>query len=897
MRSPENLLEKSSSEAEAASNEAPLFPVITYFTQNAEKNPDHVALVDKQKEYSYGYINNLANQLAHKILAIRGVKEEPVLFLFGKEAGAPVSVLAIWKASKFYVGLDPSNPPERLKAIIADTKAKLLISNNANLALAQQVSQGHLEIINFDELDGSIPSENPSVPVDLESLCAVWYTSGSTGEPKGVTRDHYSLSLQATFIHHDRSHKSDDRFLTTFSFAFGWAISSFHSAFLSGGTLYLCDLSSMTVMEIARFLIDNKISSTSLTSSMFRQFVESLPEEFSGKFIDLRILNVGGETRDPNIIAEWNKRFSPTSISAGFASSEAGIITRVSKDAKSDIPEGRVDVGRPFRGVEVFIMDDSGNDLGKNQIGRIAVKSKMLMRGYWGKPELDSTLFVPDPRLPGEKILLTSDLGRLYGDGSLEFLGRSDAMIKIRGFRVEPGEVESAIRKHPAVKNAVVVGWPKPKPEDEMALVAYLVSKPDMQVLPSQLSEFLVAHLPNYMVPAYYVFLEQLPLNANGKIDRKALSEPNWAALPSENLYVAPRTENEKYLTLLWQEVLGKEKVGIHDDFFMLGGHSLAAFRMMSRIEEKLGIKVPLQTLVQHPTIAALAPVIQTMRSAPMQSSVVELRGGTLPALFIVSGGARTALSSTKFARQIQNPCKVYGLEYPGMDGYLKPLDRIESLASFFVEQIHAVQPRGPYYLGGFCLGGAIVFEIAHQLKAQGQEIGLVVLLDSTPPGMKDEELDNQGNWYYFERMKTLFHPENRRNAVSFIKSRLQRNKRFGNGARSRGMPARGKARINQPSWIKNPLDEQSRQVMTALRRAWKKNYRPKPLEAPGLAILSSVSKGTAREAWWSRLFTEFDCRYIPNTTHHNIFSDESLLEMARLVSQSMQPDQESAKL
>jgi hypothetical protein len=279
------------------------------------------------------------------------------------------------------------------------------------------------------------------------------------------------------------------------------------------------------------------------------------------------------------------------------------------------------------------------------------------------------------------------------------------------------------------------------------------------------------------------------------------------------------------------------------------------------------------------------------MHATPKQRSIIELRGGTFPALFMIPGGARSALSSTKFSRLIEAPGRVYGLEYPGMGGYLEPLERIESLASFFITEIRSVQPSGPYYLGGFCLGGVIAFEIAHQLKAQGQEIGLVSLLDSSPPGMKDDELDNPGRWYYFERLKTLFNAENRRNAPSFIRSRLRRIRLFGNGHRSSQSPPRRRSRIKLSDGIKTPLDEQSLQVIAGLQKA-RKNYRPELLEAQGLVVLSSMAKGTPREVWWSRLFTVFNCHYIPNTIHNNIFSDASLLQLARLVSLAIQQDQ-----
>ncbi len=837
-------------------------PVIAYFAQNAEKYPDRLAVVDTEKEYSYRTLNILANRLAHSILAVRGEGEEPVLFLLGREAAAVVSILGIWKAGKFYIGLDTADPINRLRTLVGEAKAGLLVTNHANLALARELSEGKLDIINLDEIDPSISPDDPAVPIQPDALAAVFYTSGSTGEPKGVMLDQRAVSFRAGNNVNLHNYGRDDRFMVPFSLSFVGSTAPLYSAFASGGTAFICELNSMTVQEIAHWLLDRKITIAFMIPSLFTRFLSTLPDGFSARFPDIRLVHCGTETLDLRHLETWKKRFSPKCIlSHGFGSTEAGVLMHILYDFRSVVSSSRPAPAKPFPWVKIFIVDDSGKPVVANQIGNIAVRSKGITRGYWRRPDLNETIFADDPEEPGTKILVSKDLGRLHADGKLEFMGRGDAMIKLRGFRIEPGEIEAAFREHAAVSSAVVVGKPNPNAGDEITLVAYVVLEPETFVSAVQLREFLTSRVPDYMVPAHYVFLAQLPLNRNGKIDRQSLPDPDWAASHSGSEYVAPRTEIEKYLTTLWQELLAKEKIGIQDSFFMLGGHSLAAFRMMASIEKKLGIKVPLQILIKHPTVSALAVVIGNMQMTNTHRSVIALREeGRFPALFMVPAGGSHALSLMMIVGALQVPCKVYGLEYPGMDGYLEPYNRMETLASFFVEQIRAVQPQGPYYLGGMCFGTVVAFETARQLKAQGQEIRLVAILDGLFPELKPRR---KGIGYLIERLTTLHHPENRGYISNLIKNRIRR------------------VRSN---WHR---DLHSRRVMKNLEIA-RANYTPSPLTGRGLAILSSDSKGTSREASWRRLFSEFNCVYVPNTSHQTIFSEEHRQEVARLLSQNI---------
>ncbi len=819
-------------------------PVIAYFTQNAEERPDHVSLIDAEKEYSYRTLNILANRLAHRILALRGEGEEPVLFLIGREAASVVAILGIWKAGKFFIGLDPAHSMDRLVTIVAAAKAGLLVTNQANLTLAGQLSQDKLDIINLDEIAPSVSAENPAVSVQLDTLAAVFYTSGSTGEPKGIVNDHRSLAFR--YVNHVKfsRHDAADRFMLPYSFAFGASSGALCEAFVSGGTLCLCDPNSMTVKEIAQWLLDHKITVAGMMSSLFGKFLDTLPEDFSVKFPNIRFMQTGGEALDIRHLENWKKRFSPNCIlEFALGSTEAGSIAGIDYDFQSVGSRSQTMAVRPW--VKIFIVDDSGTPLAMNQIGRIAVRSKGTMRGYWARPDLNETIFVKDPEEPGKSILLLQDLGRLHGDGNLEFIGRGDAMIKLRGFRIEPGEIESALRKHAAVSSAAVAGKPNPKAGDELSLVAYISLKPGSVVSAVKLREFLLSHVSDYMVPANFVFLEQIPLNQSGKIDRRSLPEPDWAASPSGSEYVAPHTEIEKNLVILWQELLGKEKIGIQDNFFMLGGHSLTAFQLMAEVDAKLGRKLPLQTLISHPTVAALAKVIGDSKATSKHRSVVVLReDGQFPALFMVPAGGTHALSLLMIVSLLKVPCKVYGLEYPGMDGYLEPFDRMEKLASFFAEQIRAVQPEGPYYLGGQCAGNAVAFETARQLEAQGQKIGLVAVLDGRYP---DQTLARRKSRSLVDRLT---------NRVWRAKSRPRR-------------------------------DMHSLRVTENLRIA-RVNYTPSPLNGRGLAIFSDDSMGLDRETAWGGLFSEFKCLYVPNTTHGTIFSEEHRQEVARLLSENI---------
>ncbi|HYB69038.1 MAG TPA: thioesterase domain-containing protein, partial [Candidatus Bathyarchaeia archaeon] len=322
------------------------------------------------------------------------------------------------------------------------------------------------------------------------------------------------------------------------------------------------------------------------------------------------------------------------------------------------------------------------------------------------------------------------DVVRWLDNGTLEFLGRLDGQVKIRGFRVELGEVESTLAQHPRVRDAAVIA--RPRPDGERRLVAYVVA--DGPPAPRELREHLRTRLPEYMVPAAFVAVERLPLTSNGKVDRARLPEPEESREPGAPAAL-PRDDVERQLVAIWQAVLGLEQVGTRDDFFDLGGHSLLALRMFGRLEQALRVRLPIATLFETPTIEGLAAAVRRGGQPTQWRSLVSIQAeGSLPPIFAVPGVGGNVLCYNEFAQAMAPDQPLYGLQSRGLDGAEKPLTRIEDIAAAFVKELREVQPDGPYYLAGMCMGGIVVYEMAQQLRAAGQEIGLLVLLETWPP-------------------------------------------------------------------------------------------------------------------------------------------------------------------
>jgi thioesterase domain-containing protein/acyl carrier protein len=446
----------------------------------------------------------------------------------------------------------------------------------------------------------------------------------------------------------------------------------------------------------------------------------------------VRQLLAGGDVLSAAHVARALEKLDRTRLINGYGPTENTTFTcchRISGPAPAG---GSVPIGRPVANTQVFILDAARQPVPVGVPGELYTGGDGLATGYLAQPELTQEKFVPHPfsARPEARLYRTGDRVRWRPDGSIEFLGRIDRQVKIRGYRIELEEIETVLEQHAAVRQAVVVARPAGA-GGEKRLAAYVTTLPPVPA-PAELRSHLQQKLPDYMVPAAFVFLDELPLNANGKVDRDALPAP---ASPGPGPgYSAPEDNAEAQLARIWERVLGVTPVGIHDNFFELGGHSLAGVRLFAQIEAEMGRKMPLATLFQAPTVRQLARRLRLDGAGDDCSSLVALqpKGARPPVFFVHGAGGGNLWTYTNLVPHLGPDQPVYALESRAMRGGTE-FTRLEDMAAHYVQEIRAVQPHGPYYLGGYCFGGNVAYEMARQLHAQGEEIALLALLDSSP--------------------------------------------------------------------------------------------------------------------------------------------------------------------
>ncbi len=423
---------------------------------------------------------------------------------------------------------------------------------------------------------------------------------------------------------------------------------------------------------------------------------------------------------------------------------------------------GAVPIGRPIANTQLYVLDARGEPVPRGVVGELYIGGAGVARGYLNRPELTAARFVPDPfdNAPGGRLYRSGDLVRYRADGNLEFLGRADTQVKLRGFRIELGEIETALAAHPQVAESCVVV--RESDAGDRQLAAYLVPQ-DEAPSAAELRGFLAARLPEYMVPAFFVSLAAFPLTPNGKVDGKALPSPSTAQVSAH--FLAPRDPLEIKLASLWERVLGVARVGVRDNFFDLGGHSLLAVRLMSLIQQEFAQAVPLAAILQGPTVEQLARILRQTAGGRLSAVVPIQTGGSKPPLFCVPGAGGNVIYLYNLARHLGPDQPFYGLQGVGIEGEAAPHTKVEQMAAHYIEALRAVQPEGPYYLGGHSLGGWVAFEMAQQLERAGQRVALVAIIDTAvpvPTVARDTRGWDDAKWIaeLSERIAQLLNPE-----------------------------------------------------------------------------------------------------------------------------------------
>jgi amino acid adenylation domain-containing protein len=586
--------------------EYPAGTVHASFEAQAERTPDAVAVAVRGGEsVTYRALNERANRLAHRLVRLGVGPDVQVGLCAGRSAELVVGMLAILKAGGAYVPLDTAYPADRLAFMAADSGIRIVLIHGAEVPL-----EG-LTVIALGEDTSAEPIENPARGVDSANLTYVIYTSGSTGRPKAVGVPHGALANHMAWMQDAYPLTANDRVLQKTPLSFDASVWEFYAPLLIGATLVMAGREAhRDPAELLRTLAEEEITILQVVPAYLRAVLET---SGTADVRSLRTLFCGGEALAAELAARAADAFGCTVVNL-YGPTET-CIDATSHVFSADGAGAQVPIGRPVANTGAYVLDAVLAPVPIGIPGELYIGGAQVTRGYLGRPGLTAERFVPDPfgGEPGARMYRTGDKLRWKADGTLEFMGRLDGQVKIRGFRIEPGEIESVLSAHPELaETRVVVREDTP---GEHRLVAYVVGTAGTDVLPVYLRQ----SLPEYMVPAAFVVMEQLPLTPNGKLDVRALPAPEMGS--REELYVAPRTPIEEALAGIWAEVLGVERVGIHEGFFALGGHSLLAMRVVSRVHETYGVELPVAALFRHTTIAGLAPELETLAA----------QGGTNP--------------------------------------------------------------------------------------------------------------------------------------------------------------------------------------------------------------------------------------------------------------------------
>jgi len=700
------------------------------FEHQVNLHPRRLAVKTRRHAWTYQQLNHSANRVARVIVERRGEASEAVAVLLEQDAPLLASILGVLKANKFYVPLDPLYPPARIRHMLEDSQAALIATDTPNLPLARDLAGATCQVLSVEELAHLGPAEDLSLPVHPLALTYIFYTSGSTGQPKGVVDTHRNVLHNIRRYTNNLHISADDRLTLLQSCSFSGSVSSLFCALLNGACSLPFDLHVESPDRLAEYLVQEKITIYHSVPAIFRSFLTS-----DRMFPNVRVVRLEGDQAARVDVELFRNHFGPECLLVnGLGATETGIIRQFFITQQTPLPEGRVPIGYPIEDMEILLLDEDAQPVPTGAVGEIAVRSAYLSPGYWRKPELTQAAFLADSQDGSNRIYRTGDLGRFRDDGCLEHLGRKDFRVKVRGHTVEVGEVEMALLSHPAIKEAVVVAGEDRR--GEQRLVAYLVPAGKPAPTVSALRRHVAESLPQHMIPSFFVFLDVLPLTPNNKVDRKALPTPDKSHPSLDATFVAPRDPMERQMTNLWEEVLEVRPIGVQDNFFDLGGDSLLAAQLFARIEKNLGTRLPLSRLFEAQTVEQLANLLRSPAGVPQASLVAIQAGGSRPPLFAVHGHSGEVLFYRELSVRLGPKQPFFGLQAQGLKGALASCT-IEAMAASYLSEIRSVQPTGPYYLVGYCFGGLVAFEMAQLLHAQGEHVALVALFDTYFPGLR----------------------------------------------------------------------------------------------------------------------------------------------------------------
>ncbi len=722
------------------------YPVTTFpkmFERQARKTPNAIAAEtfgEEQQCLTYRELDLRANQLAHLLRGLGCVADTLVGICLPRGLNLLTAILAVLKAGAAYVPLDPTYPAERLAFQVEDAGVAVLITDSASAPTVRNGASAW-KLIDMDSDCDSIGGQSESAPdwqIGADDLAYAIYTSGSTGKPKGALISHRGLTNYLSWA--ADAYKANEGCGAPVNTAIGFdaTITSLFLPLVTGGRVLLLP-ERETIESLTNALLSHRdFSLVKLTPAHLEILSQTMPAaECAGR---ANAFVIGGEALRGDMLAFWQKYAPATRLINEYGPTET-VVGCCVYEASGPLPGG-VPIGRPIANTRLYVLDRKSQPVPFLVTGELYIGGAGVARGYLNRPDLTSSLFLPDPFSgePDARMYRTGDLVRYLPDGNLDFLGRADTQVKLRGYRIETGEIESLLRQHPAVTDCVV-DLREDQPGNR-TLAAYVVGR-DQALPATELRRYLAERLPDYMLPSAFVVLDSLPLTPNGKIDRGALPAP----VPDhrDSKIMPPRDPLELKLVGIWKQVLDRRPVGVTDNFFDLGGHSLLAVRLMARMQREFGKNITLATILKGPTVEQMARILRQQSHRDDSALVPIQTGGTRAPFFCVPGAGGNVIYLHSLAQQLGPEQPFYGLQGAGLDGESPPHTTVEEMADYYIAAMRSVQPAGPYHLGGHSLGGWVAYEMARRLERQGQAVAALAVID-TPAPLPGEGVD-RGSW------------------------------------------------------------------------------------------------------------------------------------------------------
>ena len=704
--------------------------IVDRFEKQVQLYPDSIAVKDGNQVLNYCELNRRANHIAYLILDIVGQYRGPIAIYMEHGISQIAAILGILKSGNAYLILDPDFPQTRLKEMVIDSRTPLLITTSVHASDVPEIISPEINIIDIDRYSDRSGNENPNLNIGHKEIAAIYYTSGSTGKPKGCILHHQLIMHQIMSMTNRFFITPKDRFLFLLSVTYAGSNMVLFGALLNGACLCMYDIKKQGLNPLYDFLTGEEITVYASIPSTFRYFTSILDPETS--LACIRVVMVGGDTVLKNDVEQFARLFPPSSsLINSYGCTECPSICSYVITTDSKIPDKVVPVGFQVEGKQVQLEDENGNDVSPGEIGEIVIQSPYLSPGYWNQPELTQEKFSPVPGREQIYQYKTGDLGRMDSNGCLYHLGRKDQQVKVRGHRVELGDITSTILAIPSIRDAYVRTSIDDKGESQ--LIAFLVPAIPTDTLVEDLLDEIKMQLPSYMIPTDFIVLDEIPKLPSGKVDIQRLPDVKKSRSSLRTEYLPPNSSTEGTLVDIMERTLDFKPIGIEDDFFELGGHSLLGLRLVAEIEQNFGINLPFPALVQNPTVEKLATIINDADALHIWSHLIALQPlGSRPPLFCVPPSAVTAMVFKDLAKHLGEDQPFYGLDYLGMDGESEPHNSIIEMAKFNIDRIRVIQPKGPYYLGGMCFGGLVAYEMAQQLIAEGEGVPFLGIFDST---------------------------------------------------------------------------------------------------------------------------------------------------------------------